>query len=46
VNTITLSEKTGIAKVKIYALLQRLKQQEKIENKARGIYVKKTPPMG
>jgi uncharacterized Zn finger protein len=46
VNAITLSEKTGIAKVKIYALLQRLKQQKKIENKARGIYVKKTPPMG
>jgi len=41
VDATTLAEKTGIAKTKIYALVQRLKQQKKIENKAHGIYVKK-----
>jgi uncharacterized Zn finger protein len=41
VDATTIAEKTGIAKIKIYALVQRLKQQKKVENKAHGIYVKK-----
>ncbi len=41
VDAATIAEKTGIAKIKIYALVQRLKQQKKVENKAHGIYVKK-----
>lgn len=41
VDATTLAEKTGLAKVKIYSLVQRLKQQKKIENKAHGIYVKR-----
>lgn len=36
----TLAEKTGLAKTKIYALVQRLKLQGKIKNKAHGVYVK------
>ncbi len=40
-NATTLAEKTGIAKVKIYALVHRLKQQGKIETKVHGIYVKR-----
>lgn len=35
-----LAEKTGLAKTKIYALVQRLKLQGKIKNKAHGVYVK------
>jgi uncharacterized Zn finger protein len=41
VDATTLAEKTGIAKFKIYALVQRLKQQKKVENKAHGLYVKR-----
>ncbi len=40
-NATTLAEKTGITKVKIYALVHRLKQQGKIETKIHGIYVKR-----
>jgi predicted Rossmann fold nucleotide-binding protein DprA/Smf involved in DNA uptake len=36
----TLSEKTGLPKTKIYALVQRLKLQGKIKNKGHGVYVK------
>jgi len=36
----TLAEKTGFAKIKIYGLVQRLKLQGKIKNKAHGVYVK------
>lgn len=36
----TLAEKTGLAKTKIYGLVQRLKLQGKIKNKAHGVYVK------
>ena len=36
----TLSEKTGFPKTKIYALVQRLKLQGEIKNKAHGVYVK------
>ena len=40
-NATILAEKTGIAKVKIYALVHRLKQQGKIETKIHGTYVKR-----
>ncbi len=36
----TLTEETGIAKTKIYALVHRLKQQGKIKNNTHGVYVK------
>ena len=41
VNADTLTEKTGIAKTKIYALVHRLKQQGIIIAKSHGVYVKK-----
>ena len=40
-NATTMAEKMGIAKVKIYALVHRLKQQGKIETKIHGTYVKR-----
>ena len=41
VDSDTLAEKTGIAKIKIYALVHRLKQRGIITTKSYGVYVKK-----
>ncbi len=35
-----IAEKTGYPKAKLYSIVQRLKQQGKIKNKSRGVYVK------
>ncbi|MHB1228413.1 MAG: SWIM zinc finger family protein [Desulfurivibrionaceae bacterium] len=40
VDSKTLSEKTGLPKTKIYALVRQMKLQGKIKNKSHGVYVK------